>query len=78
MLGVHFSDNPGVTLAVKVYLNIRMKCNMFEEDIKSLNNSDLVTSLTKASIEAKSMISFGELLQQELYGQDGDALREDI
>jgi hypothetical protein len=42
MLGIHFSDNPGVTLAVKLYLNNRMKCNMFEIDIKNLNNNDLV------------------------------------
>jgi hypothetical protein len=62
VLGVHFSDNPGVTLPVKLYLNKRMKCNMFEEDVRSLNNSDLVASLTKASIEKKSAISFGELL----------------
>jgi hypothetical protein len=51
---------------------------MFEIDIKNLNNSDLVQSLTKASIEKKSVISFGELLQQELYGMEGDALRDDI
>ena len=51
---------------------------MFEEDVKNRNNNDLVASLTKASIEKKSTISFGELLQQELYGMEGDGTKDDI
>ena len=33
MVGIHFTDNPGVSLAVKTYLNVKMKCARKEEEL---------------------------------------------
>jgi hypothetical protein len=38
MVGIHFTDNPGVSLALKTYLNIKMKC---AKDVNELNQFDL-------------------------------------
>jgi hypothetical protein len=34
MVGIHFTDNPGVSVAVKTYLNIKMKCARNEAELK--------------------------------------------
>ena len=58
-VSVHFSDNPGVSLALKTYLNGRMKCALEKDALQRKQGEGVpVEQFKNRNIESASTIAF--------------------